>query len=166
MKRITYSTIAAGLLFAASSVFAEEQVVRLSEPVNVTADYEEFGGTIPAGQEPVTLAALVADGESALGKTSVVEARVSRVCRKKGCFFIAQDGDTVLRVSFRDYGFFVPTDISGRRVTLLGELVEKQLSAEEAAHYTADLGDGSTPVEAGRVYEIVADAVRVPIPAS
>lgn len=163
MKEKIRSALLAGIMFAAGGVFAEGQVVRLSEPVNVTDEYEEFGGTLPAGHEPVALSALVAEGDKALGKTSVVEARVSRVCRKKGCFFIAQDGNTVVRVSFRDYGFFVPTDISGRRVTLVGELIEKTLSAKKAAHYKADLDDESAPLEAGVVYEIVADAVRVPL---
>lgn len=163
MNRIVPSAMLAAMLLCAGNVIAEGQVVRLSEPVNVTDEYEEFGGTLPADHDPVALSALVAEGDSALGRTAVVEARVSRVCRKKGCFFIAQDGDTVVRVSFRDYGFFVPTDISGRRVTLVGELVEKELSDEKAAHYRADLDDESAPLRAGVVYEIVADAVRVPL---
>jgi len=163
MEQAIRSGLLAGLLFAAGGAVAEERVVRLSEPVNETDEYEEFGGTLPAGHEAVSLSALVAEGEKALGKTSVVETRDSRVCRRQGCFFIAQEGDTVVRVSFRDYGFFVPTDISGRRVTLLGELVRKELSAEKAAHYRADLDDESAPLRAGVVYEIVADAVRVPL---
>ena len=151
------------IVFATGAAFAGEAVVRLSEPVNVTDEYEEFGGQLPAGAEPVALSALVASGDSALGKSSLVEARVSQVCQKKGCFFIAQDDDTVVRVSFRDYGFFVPTDIAGRRVLLSGVLVERELSADEAAHYAADLGSAASPVDAGVVYEIVADAVRVPV---
>ena len=164
MKQKSHSAIFAAILLAAAGVSAEDAAVRLSEPVHVTGTYEEFGGRLPADREPVTLSALVADAGSALGRPAVVEARVSRVCRKKGCFFIAQDGDTVVRVSFRDYGFFVPTDISGRRVTLSGELVETTLSAEEAAHYRADTADDSAPIRKGVAYEIVADAVRVPLP--
>lgn len=163
MKKAIPLSLFAAAIVATGGVFAEGQVVRLSEPVNVTDEYEEFGGTLPADHEVVSLSALVAEGEKALGRTSVVEARVSRVCKKKGCFFIAQDGNTVVRVSFRDYGFFVPTDISGRRVMLVGELVEKSLSPEQAAHFRADLDDESAPLGAGVVYEIVADAVRVPL---
>ncbi len=150
------------LLLAASVLLAEEQVIRLSEPVHATADYEEFGARLPEDPRPVPLAALIAGAESALGKASIIEARVGKVCQKKGCFFIAQDGDAVVRVSFKDYAFFVPTDIGSRRVLVSGVLIEREVSAEESAHYAADLEDETTPVKAGVAYEIVADAVRVP----
>jgi hypothetical protein len=146
----------------ATAVFAQQQAIRLSDPVNVTEHYEEFGTSLPDDPKPVTLAALFADAESALGNNSVVETRVSKVCQKKGCFFIAQDGDVVVRVSFRDYAFFVPTDISGRTVMLSGTLVRRDVSDEQAAHFAADLGVEKTPVSAGVVYEIIADGVRVP----
>ena len=154
--------ITGALLLAASVVFAGEQVIRLSEPVHATDDYEEFGSRLPDQPETITLAALVAGAESALGKTSIVEARVAKVCQKKGCFFIAQDGEAVVRVSFKDYAFFVPTDIGGSRVLLSGVLVEREVTEEEAAHYAADLKTETTPVKAGVVYEIIADGVRVP----
>ena len=67
----------------------------------------------------------------------------------------------MLRVSFVDYSFFVPTDISGRRVTLVGELVRVERSDEQAEHMSEDLGSNAA-VESGVVYEIVATSVRVP----
>ena len=54
----------------------------------------------------------------------------------------------------------MPTDISGKTVTLSGRLVKRQRSEKEAAHY-ADDAPGAE-LAAGPVYEIVADAVRVP----
>ena len=114
MKRL----IITSLLLATSVVLAGEMAIRLSEPVNVTGDYEEFGSKLPVHPETVSLAKLVAEAESALGKSSIVEARVAKVCQKKGCFFIAQDGDAIVRVSFKDYAFFVPTDIGGSRASM------------------------------------------------
>ena len=67
----------------------------------------------------------------------------------------------MLRVSFKDYGFFVPTDISGRRVTMVGELVEREISEDQAEHMSEDLGEEGA-MQAGVVYEIVATSVRVP----
>lgn len=158
MKRL----IIPALLLVAFAALAEKQVVRLSEPVYVTDVYEEFGLKLPDDPEAVPLAALVADAEGVLGKAAIIETRVARVCQKKGCFFIAQDGEVVVRVSFKDYAFFVPTDIGGSRVLLSGVLVEREVTEEEAAHYAADLETETTPVKAGVVYEIVADGVRVP----
>ena len=40
--------------------------------------------------------------------------RVADVCRRKGCWTILRDGDTQVRVRFKGYSFFVPTDSQGR----------------------------------------------------
>ena len=138
-------------------------VIRLSEPVEVTDTHETFGSAMPESVEPVSLSMLVANHGDYIGKSVAVETRVSKVCRKKGCFFIAQDGATVVRVSFKDYSFFVPTDIGGQQVTLMGELQLKEVSAEQAEHYAADLGAESAEMAPGPQFEIVATAVRVPI---
>ena len=67
-----------------------------------------------------------------------------------------------MRVAFKDYGFFVPTDISGRDVTLVGELRQVELSAEQAAHFEEDMGSTDVAVAPGPRFEIVASSVRVP----
>ena len=112
--------------------------------------------------EPVALAALVEDHTEYAGKSVAITARVSEVCQKKGCFFIAQDGATTVRVSFKDYSFFVPTDISGRDVTLVGKLRQVELTEEQAAHLEEDMGSNGVDVAPGPQFEIVASAVRVP----
>lgn len=146
----------------ASFVFAgvhASEVVRLSEPVATTDTTETFGSVL---DEAVPLVALVDVGAGNVGETVRVEARVSQVCRKKGCFFVAVDGDTTVRVSFKDYGFFVPTDVSGKRVMFVGEVVEKELTPEQAEHFAEDMGEASAAVAPAKTYEIVATAVRVP----
>ena len=135
------------------------EVVRLSEPVATTDTTETFGSVL---DEAVPLVALVDVGAGNVGQTVRVEARVSQVCRKKGCFFVAADGDVTVRVSFKDYGFFVPTDVSGKRVMFVGEVIEKELTPEQAEHFAEDMGEASAAVAPGKTYEIVATAVRVP----
>jgi hypothetical protein len=112
--------------------------------------------------DPISLSTLVENHADYAGRSVAVETRVSQVCRKKGCFFIAQDGDTTVRVAFKDYSFFVPTDISGRRVTLVGALKRVELSEEQAAHLEQDLQSADVDVVPGPQFEIVASAVRVP----
>lgn len=151
-------------LFATGAAFAadESKVIRLSEPVTQTANSESFGAPLDESIPAVTLKELAADGGQYVGQPVRVVARVAKVCQKKGCFFIAQDGSSVMRVSFKDYGFFVPTDIGGKHVTLIGEVVARDVSAEEAAHYAEDIGGTATTVKPGKVFEIVATSVRVP----
>ena len=155
---------AIAVFLAANLSFASEEtgVIRLSEPVEQTVNSETFGSVLDETVPEVGLQQLVSDSSRYEGSPVRVAVRVSQVCQKKGCFFIAQDGDAFMRVSFKDYGFFVPTDISGRRVTLVGEIVGREMTPEEAAHYNEDLGEKSVAIEAGMIYEIVATSVRVP----
>ncbi len=154
----TVLTIAA--LLCLTTAFAADDVIRLSEPVAETDSYEDFGAKIDDGAEALSLGIVVENAETYADKTVLITTRVSKVCQKKGCFFIAQDGDALVRVAFKDYGFFVPTDISGKTVTLTGKLVKREVSVEEATHFGEDAPGADLP--AGNVYEIIADAVRVP----
>ena len=155
IKRVS-ALVTASMLIAGA--YAGE-VVRLSEPVATTDTTETFGSVL---DESVRLIELEEVGADNLGETVRVEARVSQVCQKKGCFFIAVEGNTTVRVSFKNYGFFVPTDVSGKRVTFVGEVIEKEVTKEEAEHFAEDMGNASASVAPGKTYEIVATAVRVP----
>lgn len=152
--------LAMTLIVCLGSVQAE--VLRLSDPISSDPGSETFGAPLPDAMELKTLAEVLDKPARFTGKQLLVTAQVDQVCQKKGCFFIASDGDAMVRVSFKDYGFFVPTDIAGRRVTLAGEFTTRELSAEEAQHYASDLGSPAPVIEAGLIYEIVASAVRVP----
>lgn len=140
----------------------EAVVIRLSEPVQETETHETFGAEMAEDLDSITLSALLENHADYEGSSVAVETRVSQVCQKKGCFFIAQDGPATVRVTFKDYSFFVPTDISGRRVTLVGELKRVELSEEQAAHFEEDLQSAGAKVAPGPQFEIVATAVRVP----
>lgn len=155
------ATLLATLLAMLTSP-AVAEVIRLSEPVEQTAETETFGSPFDESAPLVPLEEIASDGEAYLGRSVRVDARVSEVCQKKGCFFIAQQGQSALRISFKDYGFFVPTDVGGKRVALIGEVVTRKLSQDEANHYAEDLGKTDAPVKPGTVYEIVATSVRVP----
>ena len=150
------AVVAASLLFVGA--YAGE-VIRLSEPVATTDTTETFGSVL---DESVPLVALADVGAGNVGETVRIEARVSQVCKNKGCFFIAVDGNTMVRVSFKDYGFFVPTDVSGKTLMFVGEVTEKEMTKEEAEHLAKDMGEASAAVAPGKTYEIVASAVRVP----
>jgi hypothetical protein len=153
-----FSILIATCLLLVQAVHAD--VTRLSEPVAVTADAEVFGAPLDESAKPMSLAALLESPDEYVDTAVRVEARISQVCQKKGCFMIATSGDKAVRISFRDYAFFVPTDTGGKTVTLTGTVVERVLSEEQAAHFRQDAG--SDTIQAGKVYEIVADAVSIP----
>ena len=159
MMRKLLPLVALPLCVVVTNLHANE-IVRLSDPVAQDQHSETFGQVINTTQQALSLQQLLENPQDHVGQTVLVETSVAKVCQKKGCFFIAQQGATAVRVSFKDYGFFVPTNISGKRVTLAGSLVQVQRSPEIAAHYAEDANLAT--LKSGDVYEIVATAVRVP----
>ena len=162
MKAISILAVAA--LFALPALAsADDQVIRLSEPVEVTDDYEVFGSKFEPAGEPVALAEIIANDDDYADQEVVVKTRVAKVCQKKGCFFIAQDGEAMARVSFKDYGFFVPTDTGGKTVTLVGTFSKKVITEAQAKHFAEDAGEDPSKVTGDRTeYAIVATSVLVP----
>ncbi len=158
IEHLKYALIVIAML---TSV-AVADVIRLSEPVEQTANTETFGSPFDESAPLVKLEAIAGDGQAWVGQSVRVVASVSEVCQKKGCFFIAREGQSIVRVSFKDYGFFVPTDIGGKRVALNGEVVARDVSPDEAKHFAEDLGKDEGSVKPGKTYEIVATSVRVP----
>ena len=157
--RIFITSVALAACFATVQA-ADDNVIRLSEPVAVTDDAEIFGAPLNEGASPTALGAILDSPAEFVGSMVRVEADISQVCRRKGCFMIATSGEGAIRISFKDYAFFVPTDTGGKTVTFTGTVIARELSEEQAAHLREDAG--SDAIEAGPVYEIVADAVSVP----
>lgn len=138
------------------------KVLRLSEPVHSDASSETFGKLMNNKLPLVSLAELKSTPDTYLAKPFRLEARVAKVCQKKGCFFIAQQGEHVIRVAFRDYGFFIPTDSHGKTMMLSGELIARQMSKAQAEHFKQDM-QSSKGIAPGKVYEIIADSVTIPL---
>jgi hypothetical protein len=153
-------------LCAAFSAIAEDSagaVIRLSDPVEVTDTHEVFGAPVGEIGNAMRLSEVIAREGEFLDQEVYVSARVAKVCQKKGCFFVAQDGDAVARVTFVDYSFFVPTDSGGKDVTIVGTFGKKTLTEEKARHYATDEGaDAAAVVGPVSEYSIVATSVVVP----
>jgi hypothetical protein len=160
---MTRFNVVFSVLMAACVLFAQvagAEVTRLSEPVAVTDDAEIFGAPLDENARATSLEALLDSPGDFVDTAVKVDARISQVCQKKGCFMIATAGDRAVRISFKDYSFFVPTDTGGKTVTVTGTFIERELSEKQAAHFREDAGTDT--LQAGKVYEIVADAVSIP----
>ena len=142
----------------------QADVIRLSEPVASDAQSETFGATLDPKLPTVSLSEAVTD--QWLGKTVLIESRVGQVCKVKGCFFMAMEGTLAVRVSFRDYSFFIPTDSGNKTVVFAGEVMKRALTPEQVAHFKKDAGDTELAMQAGEVFEIVASGIKVPLTAS
>jgi hypothetical protein len=106
------------------------QTVRPPAP-HAAGEYGDAKFNVSEAQ-PVSAAAV--DGDV------VVKATVAEVCPKKGCWMKVQGAKAgePLRVTFKDYGFFVPTELVGKEVALRGRYVKHVESVEEQKHLLKD----------------------------
>jgi hypothetical protein len=151
-----------GIMAFTPAIFADDEVKRLSEPVAVTDTHEIFGAPLPENATPLNLEDLVKNNDKYQDQEVLLATRIAKVCQKKGCFFVATQGAATARVSFKDYGFFIPTDSGGKDVVLLGTFSRKSVSEKEAEHYAADLGETAASNPERFQYSIVASAVKIP----
>lgn len=69
-----------------------------------------------------------------------VRGTVNEVCQAKGCWMTLTDENKELFVKFKDYGFFMPKDISGREVVIEGKAFREVVSVDELKHMAMDAG--------------------------
>jgi hypothetical protein len=155
-----FITLGAACLIQTSAL---ADTIRLSEPLIKDPTSETFGEFLDTSLDKVSLTQLVTQSSAYLSKPFLIETKIAKVCQKKGCFFIAQQNEHVMRVSFKDYGFFIPTNSSGKTVLMTGELIQKQMSPEQAKHFASDLNEDAGAIKPGLVFEIVANSIQIPL---
>lgn len=112
----------------------------------------------------VVLKDVIANVDKYLGKAVKVEGKVEGVCQERGCWLVVRDGKSEMRVTFKDYSFFVPKDSAGKKVTLEGLVVKKTISEDHARHYAEESGgkvDPSTIKGPQEVITMVATGVSI-----
>jgi Domain of unknown function (DUF4920) len=117
------------------------------------------GEALPRHQTPQPLSAVLGKPED--GKKVLVEGVVRRACSQMGCWMelAPAEGGAGVRVTFEDYGFFVPTDSAGAKARVQGTLKVAQLSAEQAEHLRAE--GGTMTAGAQREVRLVATGVEL-----
>lgn len=90
--------------------------------------------------DTVTVDELLAGAADHDGQALRVTGTVEEVCPMKGCWMTFAAGDETMRVTFQDYGFFMPKDIAGRTVTFEGTFAISEVSEADARHYLEDAG--------------------------
>lgn len=101
-------------------------------------DEHRYGDKISQEGIPVALSDLVEKKQ--FDKLSLATAKVVDVCSVTGCWMILKDGDTEVRVSFKNYGFFVPSSLVNKPVVIQGMLKEEIVTEADRRHYAEDAG--------------------------
>ena len=159
-----FGTIILGLLFITNIGTAQntDKAPKLAEPVETGENYEVYGSEFPDEVKYFAPGYLVRNSNVFKGQEVATKGTIKQVCQKKGCFFMLSADEKNIRVTFKDYKFFIPTDAAGSKVQLTGIFKVKPLSEEQAKHYAEDAGEDPADVEgAGQEYNIVATSVKI-----
>lgn len=119
-----------------------------AEQVDNVREMTGFGEKInKEGAVPLqTLPALMAKQDSLNIKLT---GEIVEVCQKKGCWMVMDLGEGhLMRVTFRDYGFFVPQDIVGKKAVVSGTAKKETTSIERLRHYAEDAGKSPEEIKA------------------
>ncbi|MEA2465599.1 MAG: hypothetical protein QOJ98_3346 [Acidobacteriota bacterium] len=110
------------LLLFASTAFAGDVVTR--------------GAAIPKDAKAIPLAQVLESPDAYTKEPVVVEGVIAAACTRKGCWMqlAPSDEEHGVRVTFKDYGFFIPLDAKGMKARAEGVAVVKTLSKADADH--------------------------------
>jgi len=120
----------------ASEIIVEEVIIEETEvAVYPYAAGAEFDQSIAITQDELVVIVQEFDGEK---KEVSFTTEILENCEKKGCWMTVGAGEDEIRVSFKDYDFFVPLDSKGHQTTLNGVLFYDTLTVDELRHYAMD----------------------------
>jgi hypothetical protein len=124
------------------------------ETEEIAMNYQTFGDKI-TDEDVLDKAAIIKKyNDLKIGDTINVKfsTQVKEVCQKKGCWMKVDMGEDEAMVRFKDYGFFMPKDISGKEIIAEGKAYVEEMSVEDQKHYAED--GGATAEEIAAITEI------------
>lgn len=148
--------VACGLLLGCNKTreIAEPTPAAPAAPAASSAPARRAFGA-PLGQSPaLALADVLKAPEKYADQSVLVEGDVRQACSRKGCWMELSAGKEAAapgcRVTFKDYGFFVPTDSAGSKARVEAKVETKLVKPamvthleEEGAKFTDKAPDGS-----------------------
>jgi hypothetical protein len=144
MKKLFSLIILAAVLASCSpQPEAEVAVVEELAVVNYYGDSISLDNAISPAE---MLQIMNTDG----GFEGKVEAKIEECCKKKGCWMKVDLGNgEQMRVSFKDYGFFVPKEgAEGKAVIMQGMAYMDTTSVDMLRHLAEDAGKTPEEIEA------------------
>jgi hypothetical protein len=134
------------------------------EATNVVVNSAGGYGIVITAQDAMPCGNLVTALENSGEISAKVQGKVTAACQVSGCWMKMDCGSgEPMRVTFKDYGFFVPKDLAGAEVVVQGTAVKKEVSVETLRHFAQDEGKSEAEIaaitEPAWEYEFVADGV-------
>lgn len=129
---------------------AQDAELLAIESTEVTAPdgWDSFGEAIDA-QNAVEISQVVDEFVMEEEKNFKISGTLVSVCQSKGCWttLTTEDGRMV-KITFADYGFFLPTDAAGREIIAEGVGFKKVTTVDEQRHHLEDAGASAEEIAA------------------
>lgn len=144
---------AATALFAACENQSQNQVEETENTtealVEETAQEMNFYGDTITADGAISAQQLAEIVHKDGGYEGKVVTTIHETCKKKGCWMMVDlEGEEDMRVTFKDYGFFVPKEgVEGREVIMEGVAYLDTTSVEMLRHYAEDAGKPAEEIE-------------------
>jgi len=143
MKRILLSITALALLASCNSTPSTE--LHSTENFKTAAVY----GDSVMDNNVIQLAAVTTAMKGETKQDMKIRGKVLEVCQKKGCWMtMKMSNGEDMRITFKDYKFFVPKDLSGKDVIIDGYAYIDTTSVEQLQHYAKDGGKSDAEIAA------------------
>ena len=128
---------------------------KIATKASGNTNYSSFGETITDTDYVLSKEALASYKALETGDTINLKfsANIKEVCTRKGCWMTLPAGveDETIMVRFKDYGFFMPLDASGKEVIVAGKAFVTEVSVANLKHYAGDAG--KSPDEIANITE-------------
>ena len=133
MKR-TFTLLFASLLVFSCSENKEASIAQENKSVSCFGDSISSENSIPSEK----LLGMLNGKDSIATK---LEGKILDVCQKKGCWMELDLGSgKSIRVTFKDYAFFVPKDAAGKYAIIDGYAKVDTISVNQLREYAGDAG--------------------------
>jgi hypothetical protein len=155
-------------LAASLQIFAQEHACDPSKPTEkktfaVPNSIGGYGKAITK-DKAITVYEMVREMMDKKRFNTKITGTVTEVCQKKGCWMaVAIDDKTSIRMTFKDYAFFVPFDATGKTFYAEGVAYFNETSVEMLRHYAEDAKKSREEIESitEPEYELMFEAVGV-----
>jgi len=132
----------------ASEIAQNEKSTKIDPKQERPAPWLYAGDSIsPEGAVPPAQLLAMMEGKDSLAVK--VTGTIISSCAKKGCWMKMDLGNgEEMRVSFKDYGFFVPKDLNGETAVIDGIARVEEISVDDLRHFAEDGGQSKEEIAA------------------
>lgn len=149
LKLLAFSVVVSLALVSCGGAEQKETTEEKKDSVVAEVNVAKYGDTTITEEGAMAMNEFVTALQGKDSMEAKVTATINECCKKKGCWMTVDMGNgEEMRVTFKDYGFFVPKNADGMTATFQGWAFPDTLSVEDQKHYLKDEGASQEEIDA------------------